>query len=69
VAQCLLHALHLLLTLQALPMLTPNIASNCVEYTLEAIITRNFALLFQLEKVSDGQSFDGSESPSTLTKQ
>jgi hypothetical protein len=40
------HALHLLLALHTLPMLAPDITSDCIKYSLEPVVTRDLSLFF-----------------------
>lgn len=47
-SQCLLHALHLLLSLHAFAVFTPHITSNRIENPLKPIFSSDLVLLFKL---------------------
>lgn len=52
-SQCLLHALHLLLSLHAFAMFTPHITSNCVENPLKTIFSTDLVLFLKFKEIGD----------------
>lgn len=60
--ECLVHAVHLLLSLDTFPVLRTNIQGNSIQNALKAVGSRDFSLSLQFQEIRDGQCFDFAES-------
>jgi hypothetical protein len=60
-SQGLVHRLHFLLTFDALPVFTANVAGDGIQNPLEFVRTGYLSQLFQLQQETDGPRFHHGE--------